>query len=235
MTRHNPLPGTRRMPSLAANRAPSAASGRFAGPQSRFLAAARSGAPRRPTAEEERTRLILQAALVRRRLAEHHAAQRAQAAAAGTAPMPDAKSEPPRLVAARMGRRLSLWLAAPVLLIAVLAVIGAAIPVSSQTGVPPRRELTEQLQRLIDAAREAGLTDAEIRLITIEDSAGNVINAWEYLQDIERQKKNELARRQEEESRVYLTPRDVFKELLQREREDLDRLKDSLPLERERR
>ena len=228
MTRYSPPGGPRRFPAPGTNQGTA--------PQSRFLAAARTPAPRRLTIEQEREKLAQQAALVRRRVAEYQAAKRAREAAPPPAPaaQPGAPQKP---LAKRVGRRISMWLAAPVLLLGMLGAIGAVFPVASQTGgnPAPRRELIDQLQRLIDVAREAGLTDAEIRQITIEDSAGNVINALEYLQAAEQQKQAELARRTAEENRVYLTPRDVFKELRQREREDLDQLKDTLPVERGRR
>jgi hypothetical protein len=189
----------------------------------RFARAARDP---RWSAEESaraRARLARQAAHTRQRLA----AQRAQAAAP--------RGEPPRPGALRA--RLATRLLLPLMAAALLALLGAALPVSSQTQAPraaPIRQSIEEVRRLIEVAKEAGLTEEQIRQITIEDEFGNVINAWDYLQQIEQRRQAELARRKAELSRVYLTPQDILKELRANERADLDALRDKLPFDRER-
>jgi hypothetical protein len=130
------------------------------------------------------------------------------------------------------GRRISYWVAGVLLASLSVALLGSALPVSSQTQTRPQPQgqaNPKELLRLIEAAREAGLSEEEIRMITLEDEAGNVINAYEYLQRVEKQKQDELARRNEELNRVYLTPHDVLAELKKNERPDLDALRDRLP------
>ena len=85
----------------------------------------------------------------------------------------------------------------------------------------------QELIRLIEIARESGFTEAQVREITIEDQ-GRVINAWEYLQEIQARRAAEEARLRERESRVYLTVQDVVADLMQMEDDDLHRLRESL-------
>jgi hypothetical protein len=195
-------------------------------PTSRFLRSARDSQWTPREAAKARAGLARQAALARRQLAEQRAARTAEASA-------DARSRP--IGRGRTDRRrLAVWLLAPLTVLVVLALLGSALPVASQTRNAPSRASIEEMHRLIEVAREAGLTDEQIRQITIEDEFGNVINAWDYLQELDKRKEVELARREEEQNRVYLTPQDIFRELRARERPDLDQLRDRLPFDRER-
>ncbi len=85
----------------------------------------------------------------------------------------------------------------------------------------------QELIRLIEIARESGFTEQQIREITIEDQ-GRVINAWEYLQEIQARRAAEEQRIRERESRVYLTVQDVVDDLIKMEHEDLHKLRESL-------
>ncbi len=188
----------------------------------RFVRAARDPRWTAQQAEHARAGLARQAAQVRGQLAEPHAAK--------AVPVTVASRSPGRSVR----RRVAAWLLAPLTVLVVLALLGSALPVSSQTRNAPSRASIGEMHRLIEVAREAGLTDEQIRQITIEDEFGNVINAWDYLQQLDKRKELELARRQEELNRVYLTPQDIFKELRDRERADLDQLRERLPFDQER-
>ncbi len=86
----------------------------------------------------------------------------------------------------------------------------------------------DELRRLLEIARESGFSDEEVKKITVEDESGNVINAWEYLQALERKRREEEARLAEIRSRVYLTPKDVHKELDSSQPEDLTDLRGKL-------
>ena len=86
----------------------------------------------------------------------------------------------------------------------------------------------EELKRLIDAAQESGFTEEQIREITVEDEDGNVINAWEFLQEHERRRRAEAERIAAERARVYLTPHDVISELDANQPGDIDSLREKM-------
>lgn len=86
----------------------------------------------------------------------------------------------------------------------------------------------EELKRLIDAARESGFTEEQIREITVEDEDGNVINAWEFLQEHERRRRAEAERIAAERARVYLTPHDVISELDANQPGDINSLREKM-------
>jgi hypothetical protein len=108
--------------------------------------------------------------------------------------------------------------------------LGSALPVSSQTRAnKPTRPPVQELLTLIESARQAGLTEDQIRQLTLIDEEGNSINAWEYLQsELETKRKREALER-EERTKVYLTVRDVFADLRKRESQDLNMLREQLP------
>jgi hypothetical protein len=108
--------------------------------------------------------------------------------------------------------------------------LGSALPVSSQTrsGKPPGPPIQELLQ-LIQAARQAGLSEDQIRELTLQDEEGNSINAFEYLQSQLELKRKQEALEREERTKVYLTVRDVFADLRKGEAQDLTRLREQLP------
>jgi len=122
------------------------------------------------------------------------------------------------------------WLTALLGFGALGLMLGSALPVSSQTrsSKPPRPPVQELLQ-LIEAARQAGLTEDQIRQLTLQDEEGNSINAWEYLQTRLAQKRKQEALEREERTKVYLTVRDVFADLRKGEARDLDQLREQLP------
>jgi hypothetical protein len=123
-------------------------------------------------------------------------------------------------------RRLTAALACGVLGL----MLGSALPVSSQSRTTkPVRPPVQELLTLIEAARQAGLTEDQIRQLTVIDEEGNSINAWDYLQSQLEAKRKQEALEREERTKVYLTVRDVFADLRKRETQDLDRLRQELP------
>jgi hypothetical protein len=86
----------------------------------------------------------------------------------------------------------------------------------------------EELRRLIELARESGFSEEQVRQITVEDVNGNVINAWAFLKAHERRQKRRTERLAAEDSKVYLSPKDVIQELDEKQAQDLDRLRDKL-------
>jgi hypothetical protein len=121
-------------------------------------------------------------------------------------------------------------------LVAVLAfgflglMLGSALPVSSQTRPnKPARPPIQELLTLIEAARQAGLTEDQIRQLTLIDEEGNSINAWDYLQGQLEAKRKQDAFELEQRTKVYLTVGDVFADLRKRESQDLDQLREQLP------
>jgi DNA-binding transcriptional MerR regulator len=86
----------------------------------------------------------------------------------------------------------------------------------------------EELKRLIQIARESGFSDEQIREITVEDEAGNTINAYEFLQAYEKAQKAEAARIAAEQSKVYLAPQDITRELDKKQPKDLEQLRDKM-------
>lgn len=85
-----------------------------------------------------------------------------------------------------------------------------------------------ELKRLLELARESGFTEEQLKNITVEDESGNTVNAWDFLQEIERRRKEEADRLAAERARVYLTPHDVFKELDGKQRQDIDTLREKM-------
>jgi hypothetical protein len=86
----------------------------------------------------------------------------------------------------------------------------------------------EELRRLVDIARESGFSDEQVKEITVEDAQGNVINAWEFLQAYDRRQREEAARIAAEQSKVYLAPKDIIKELDEKQPKDLNQLRDKM-------
>jgi hypothetical protein len=127
-------------------------------------------------------------------------------------------------------RPTTRWLTALLIFGALGLTLGSALPVSSQTrSSKAPRPPVQELLRLIEAARQAGLTEEQIRELTLQDEEGNSINAWEYLQAQLEQKRKLEALEHEERTKVYLTVRDVFADLRKHEAEDLNQLREQLP------
>jgi hypothetical protein len=85
----------------------------------------------------------------------------------------------------------------------------------------------EQLERLFQIARESGFTEDDVREITIEDEEGNIVNAWDYLQEIKRRRAMQDQADQEKLHRLYITVQDILADLRKRERADLRKLRES--------
>jgi len=86
----------------------------------------------------------------------------------------------------------------------------------------------DELRRLIDLARESGFSEEQVRDITVEDESGNSIRAYEFLQAYDRRQKEEAARIAAVQKKVYLSPKDVMKELDQKQPQDLNQLRDKM-------
>lgn len=126
-------------------------------------------------------------------------------------------------------RPTARWVTAMLGLGAMGLMLGSAVTVSSQTrsSKAPHPPVQELLQ-LIEAARQAGLTEDQIRQLTLQDEEGNSINAWDYLQAQLEQKRKQEALEREERTKVYLTVRDVFADLRKGEAADLNQLREQL-------
>jgi len=109
-------------------------------------------------------------------------------------------------------------------------ILASALPVSSQTRTAkkPAPPPVVELEALIDAARNAGLTEDQIRQITVIDEEGHAINAWQYLQSQVEAKRKQEALEREERTKVYLTVPDVFADLRKHEPQDLELLRKQL-------
>lgn len=89
----------------------------------------------------------------------------------------------------------------------------------------------DELKRMLDVAREAGFSEAQVQQITVEDDEGHTINAYKVIQDIERRQREQAARLAAEQARVYLTPNDVFRELDGKQKKDTTRLRENILFE----
>ena len=85
----------------------------------------------------------------------------------------------------------------------------------------------DDLKRLIQVARESGFTESEIREITIEFN-GELINAWDFLQEMERQRLEAQRRVAEEEAKQFLTIQDIFADLDTNDQQETTQLRDNL-------
>lgn len=117
-------------------------------------------------------------------------------------------------------------------LLALGAALGllAAAPALTQEERGEGFRNVEELKRLLEVARESGFSEQELREITIEDD-GEVINVWEYLEELERQKRLAAERRKAEREKVYFTVQDIFADLDKAEPADLTRLRDRIPVQ----
>jgi len=117
-------------------------------------------------------------------------------------------------------------------LLALGAALGllAAAPALTQEERSEGFRNVEELKRLLEVARESGFSEQELREITIEDD-GEVINVWEYLEELERQKRLAAERRKAEREKVYFTVQDIFADLDKAEPADLTRLRDRIPVQ----
>jgi len=86
----------------------------------------------------------------------------------------------------------------------------------------------DELRRLIDLARESGFSDEQVREITVEDEAGHTVNAYAFLEAYDRRIKEDAARIAAEQNKIYLSPKDVMKELDKKQPQDLNQLRDKM-------
>jgi hypothetical protein len=86
----------------------------------------------------------------------------------------------------------------------------------------------DELKRLLEIAEESGFTEEHLRNVTVEDEQGNVINAWTFIRDYEKKKKEEEARLAAERAKKYLTPHDIMAELDGKQPHDIEDLRDNL-------
>lgn len=86
----------------------------------------------------------------------------------------------------------------------------------------------DELKRLLEIAEESGFTEEQLRNVTVEDEQGNVINAWTFIRDYEKKKKEEEARLAAERAKKYLTPHDIMAELDGKQPHDIEDLRDNL-------
>ena len=115
----------------------------------------------------------------------------------------------------------SVGLVSTILVVSLLTFSGAMAQEADTEGFYD----IEELERLIQIARESGFSQEEIAEITIEDN-GKVINALEYLeaQKIKRRLADEKAR--EKAAKKYLTIQDILRELAKDTQGDIDQLRD---------
>ena len=140
-----------------------------------------------------------------------------------------------------MGDNVESWLKRPMkrpnTLKKIAAMLGLGVALGLLAAAPaltqdePKKGFLDvvELKRLLEVAREAGFSDKEMREITIEDDNGKIINVWAYLEEVERLKRLEAAKRKAEKEKVYLTVQDVFADLKKDEPADLTRLRDKIP------
>ena len=99
-------------------------------------------------------------------------------------------------------------------------------PAPAPLGSIPQAVSVDEIRRIIQVAREAGFTEEQVAEITIEDQNGNVVRALEYLERLEREQAERLAREKALREKRYLTVQDVFAELREHEGKDLDVLRE---------
>lgn len=85
-----------------------------------------------------------------------------------------------------------------------------------------------ELRRLLEIAEESGFTEEQMRNITVEDEKGTTINAWAFIRNYEKKKKEEEARLAAERAKKYLTPNDIMKELDGKQPKDIENMRDNL-------
>ena len=83
----------------------------------------------------------------------------------------------------------------------------------------------DELERLIDVARESGFTQKDIEEITIQDE-GREINAWEFLQNMKRKRALERERARAQSTKIYLTIQGILADLAKEKKDDLSTLRD---------
>jgi len=110
-------------------------------------------------------------------------------------------------------------------------------PKEKETAAAPPEEFIpipllniEDLKRMIQIAQDSGLSEEHINQITIEDVTGRKVQAREYLRQYERWRKAQRTAQQAKDTKVYLTPQDVLRDLNANQSKEVDRLRDELLL-----
>lgn len=83
----------------------------------------------------------------------------------------------------------------------------------------------DELERLIEVARESGFTQEDIEKITIQDE-GREINAWEFLQKMKRMRALEREKARAQSTKIYLTIQGILADLAADKKDDLSTLRD---------
>ena len=83
----------------------------------------------------------------------------------------------------------------------------------------------DELERLIEVARESGFTQEDIEKITIQDE-GREINAWEFLQKMKRMRALEREKARAQSTKIYLTIQGILVDLAADKKDDLSTLRD---------
>ena len=83
----------------------------------------------------------------------------------------------------------------------------------------------DELEQLIEVARESGFTQEDIEQITIEDE-GREINAWEFLQEMKRKRALEREKSRAQSTKIYLTIQGILADLAEEKKDDLSTLRD---------
>lgn len=95
-----------------------------------------------------------------------------------------------------------------------------------EAAVREQQRFLQELETLLQAARDAQFPEEEIRAITVQRD-GKTINAWEYLDQEKRKQARQESRRIELRDR-YLTVQDIMGELKSQESNKLDALREEL-------
>ena len=89
-----------------------------------------------------------------------------------------------------------------------------------------RQKFVKEMQSLLDAAQKSGISEKQIREISVTRD-GKLVHVWDFLeQEKLRQKKEDLAKKKFVTRDRYLTVMDIADELESSETRELDALKD---------
>jgi hypothetical protein len=134
-----------------------------------------------------------------------------------------------------MNRKTSIKVAC-LHLILIAVFITLALPSSEQSraqSMNNRRKFYDiaELIKIIETARDAGMSDEDLKNLKLQDG-DQEINVMDYIAELERLKKIEDQKLKEFLSKKFLTVNDVFRELIVREPETIQKLREELVSER---
>ncbi len=118
-----------------------------------------------------------------------------------------------------------------IFLILILVLPPLAFSQSSYDSGRAKYYKVEELIELIDRAREAGISDEELKLLEIRDG-DKQINVFDYIKEKELTRLNKEERLKELLSKKYLTVNDIYGELIKSEPEVIQKLREELVSER---